>query len=70
MDVSEVASSGSGTVCGMIIGQVSPIKSSKKWADMMNKIKISGKSFFDRKSTYFELLSKERWWNTMYRELQ
>ena len=30
MDVSEVASSGTGTIHGIIVGQVSPIKTSKK----------------------------------------
>ena len=34
MDVSEVASSGTGTVHGVIVGQVSPIKISKKRPDV------------------------------------
>ena len=34
MEVSEVASSGTGTIHGIIIGQVSPIKSSKKQSDV------------------------------------
>ena len=34
MEVSEVASSGTGTVHGIIIGQVSPVKSSKKQTDV------------------------------------
>ena len=34
MDVSEVASSGTGTVHGVIFGQVSPIKTSKKRPDV------------------------------------
>ena len=44
MDVSEVASSGTGTVHGVIVGQVSPVKTSKKRPDV---------KFFDGQIRYF-----------------